>query len=324
MKAMKKIFFGLLVLCGNVISAQEVIATAKLDSSEILLGQQVRLELQVRYRADNGRHISIQWPAVGDTISSHVEVISQTLTDTIINKADPFNIIQKRSLLLTSFDSGYWAIPPFRFGIKGDTTAIETEALLLKVNTVAVDTTAAIRDIKAPYGETYTWKDWLQENMKLVIIGAAILLVLIILLIWLIRYLRKPKPVVVPVAPKIPPHITALEKITRLREQKLWQEGKLKQYHSELTDILREYIEARFRIPAQEQTTDEILYGFRNIAIDNESKSMLTEVLVLADLVKFAKENPLPGQNERSMENAQRFIEGTMRENEAPTTAKEK
>jgi hypothetical protein len=87
-------------------------------------------------------------------------------------------------------------------------------------------------------------------------------------------------------------------------------------YHSRLTDILREYIENRFKIQAMEQTTDEILFGFRNAAVDEESKHKLKQVLSLADLVKFAKEQPLPNENESSLSNVYDFIHGTKREEE--------
>ena len=90
----------------------------------------------------------------------------------------------------------------------------------------------------------------------------------------------------------------------------------MKQYHSKLTDILREYLENRFKIQALEQTTEEILFGMRNVAVDEESKAKLKRILILADLVKFAKEHPLPNENELSLNNTYDFINGTKREEE--------
>ena len=71
-------------------------------------------------------------------------------------------------------------------------------------------------------------------------------------------------------APKIPAHVTALEKLEKLKEEKLWQQGKLKLYYSELSDITRQYIEQRFYINAMEQVTDEIMYSFRTVNINEE------------------------------------------------------
>ncbi|MES2592291.1 MAG: hypothetical protein V4608_10430 [Bacteroidota bacterium] len=305
----------MLLLCSYVSKAQDIKATAKLDTTSIRIGQQVKLKLSVEYRVDNGQQVKIQWPEVADTIRKEVEVIGQSKVDTIIpDKNNPFQFIQTKTLYVTSFDSGYWAIPPFKFVINADTNGVFTESLLLEVGTVAVDTTLAIRGIKPPYDESYTWLDWIKDNM-IVVYGALIAILVTLIIIYLIKRFKKKKPEVVEVeAPKIPAHIIAFEKLDKLKNEKLWQEGKLKLYHSSLSEIVREYIENRFKIQALEQTTDEIIYGFRNVAIDDESKMKLKQVLILADLVKFAKEQPLPNENEMSLTNAYDFVNGTKKE----------
>src|ERR1035437_1841736 len=295
--------------------AQEIKATAKLDSNSIKIGQQVKLKLSIQYRIDNGKQIKIQWPEITDTIRKEVEVVGQSKIDTIIpDKNNPFQFVQTKTLYITSFDSGYWAIPPFKFMANTDTNGIFTEALLLQVNGMTVDTTRSIKDIKPPFAENYTWIDWLKDNMY-VVYGTLVAILILIIIIFLIRYFRKVKPPMVIVqAPKIPAHIIAFGKLEQLKNEKLWQAGKLKQYHSSLTDIIREYIENRYKIQAMEQTTDEILWSFRNVAIDEESKVKLKRVLILADLVKFAKELPMPNENEMSLTNSYDFINGTKRE----------
>lgn len=298
------------------LKAQDIKVSATLDSNAILIGEQVKLHLNIQYRADNGNYTKVSFPEITDTIRKEIEVVGQSKIDTIIDKNDPFVFNLTRSLTLTSFDSGYWAIPPFRFIVNNDTGGILTEPLLLQVNTVAVDTTQAIMDIKGPYEETYTWIDWLKDNMYVVYWTLAAILVLLLILYLIRKYRKRPVPVVEIVVPKIPAHIIALEKLEKLKSEKVWQEGKLKLYHSRLTDILREYIENRFKIQALEQTTDEIIYGFRNVAVDEESKMKLKQVLLLADLVKFAKEQPLPDENERSMGYVSDFIHGTKKEEE--------
>jgi len=310
---------ALLLLFGLGISftltAQDIKATAKFDNSSIKIGQQAKLQLSVQYKADNGKHIKIQWPEITDSIRKEVEVVGQSKIDTIIpDKNNPFQIVQTKTLYITSFDSGYWAIPPFKFMLNTDTSGFFTEPLLLQVNGMTVDTTIAIKDIKPPYVENYTWVDWLKDNMY-VVYGTLVAILILIIIIFLIRYFRKVKPPMVIVqAPKIPAHIIAFGKLEQLKNEKLWQEGKLKQYHSSLTDIIREYIENRYKIQAMEQTTDEILWSFRNVAIDEESKIKLKRVLILADLVKFAKELPMPNENEMSLTNSYDFINGTKRE----------
>ncbi len=297
---------------GGASFAQEIKATAKLDSSAIRIGQQVKLQLSIQYRVDNGKQIKIQWPEIADTIRKEVEVVVQTKIDTVIpDKNNPFEFVQTKTLYITSFDSGYWAIPPFKFMINDDTNVFFTEPLLLEVGTIAVDTTLAIKDIKPPYDVNYSLMDWIKDNMY-VVYGTLIAILVIILVIYILRYFKKVKPPMVFVeTPKIPAHIIAFEKLDKLKNEKLWQEGKLKLYHIILTEIVREYIENRFKIQAMEQTTDEILYGFRNVAIDEESGMKLKKLLILADLVKFAKEQPLPNENEMCLTNAYDFVNGT-------------
>ncbi|MEO6902505.1 MAG: hypothetical protein ABI315_05040 [Bacteroidia bacterium] len=313
------VLFSLLYLT----SFSQTIAIAKLDSNSIKIGQQVKLELSVQYRVDNGNAIKIIWPQINDTLRKEIEVVSQSKIDTLIpDKSDPYFFIQKKTLYVTSFDSGYWAMPPFKFIINGDSTGILTDPLLLQVETVSVDTTKAIKDIKEPFHQNYLWIDWLKDNVINVFATLAGILLIAFLIYYFIKKAKNKPPVVIAEKPKVPAHIIAFEKLERLKHNKLWQEGKLKLYYISLTDIVREYIESRYKINTLEQTTEEILFAFRNVAIDEESKSKLKEILVLGDLVKFAKEQPLAAENERSITNAFEFVEGTKREAEPSSTNK--
>ncbi|MGB3947359.1 MAG: hypothetical protein WBM13_05215 [Bacteroidia bacterium] len=304
--------------------AQTIKATAILDTNSIKIGEQAKIQLNIKYRVDNGQQIKIYWPGIKDTITKEIEVVSQTKIDTIIpDKNNPFEFLQTKTIYITSFDSGYWAIPPFKFIVNSDTNGITTEPLLLQVGTIPVDTALAIKDIKQPFNESYTWIDWIKDNMY-VVYGTLAILLTIIIVIYLIRYFKKvPPPTITVEKPQTPPHIIALEKLEQLKNEKLWQEGKLKLYHSTLSEIIREYIENRFKIAALEQTTDEILKGFRNVSIDEESKMKLKQMLFLSDMVKFAKEQPLPNENELSMSNAIEFVNGTKREENKQTIKNE-
>jgi hypothetical protein len=205
-------------------------------------------------------------------------------------------------------------MPPFKFIINSDSAGILTDPLLLQVGTVSVDTTQAIKDIKQPYHQNYLWIDWLKDNAGIVFATLGAILLIAFLIYYFIKKAKNKPPVIIPEKPKIPAHIIAFEKLEKLKNNKLWQDGKLKLYYISLTDIVREYIESRYKINTLEQTTEEILSALRNVAIDEESKSKLKQILVLGDLVKFAKEQPLAAENERSLANAFEFVEGTKRE----------
>lgn len=311
----------LLLFCCLLFSsanAQDVKVKAELDSSSIRIGQQTKLTLSIQYKVNTDDRIQIQWPEIKDTLRKEVEVVNQSKIDTVIpNKNDPYTFLQTKSIYVTSFDSGYWAITPFKFIVNNDTNGVYTDALLLSVSTVSVDTTQAIKDIKQPFSTDYNWIDWIKDHKLLISAILLGILVLALIIYFIRKHAKKPVPVIEEKVVVIPPHIRALEKLEKLKGEKLWQEGKLKQYHIALTDIIREYIESRFKIQAMEQTTEEILYGFRNVAIDGESKERLRQILLLGDLVKFAKEQPLPNENEMSMNNAFDFVHGTKREEDS-------
>jgi UDP-glucose 4-epimerase len=132
----------------------------------------------------------------------------------------------------------------------------------------------------------------------------------------LVKKSFRKKVVNLQVKPKIvvPPHIEALELLQQLRDEKLWQNGFEKEYHIRVSDIIRNYIERRFGLTALEQTTDEIMRHTRSIdLIDENLRFKLKQILSLSDMVKFAKELPLPNENEQSMENAILFVNSTVK-----------
>ena len=122
---------------------------------------------------------------------------------------------------------------------------------------------------------------------------------------------KSPIPMI-KVKPKRPAHEIALEQLERIRNEKIWSRGQVKEYHVQLTDAVRTYIADRYGIDAEQMTTSEILDMF-NVAvpIDNEDKMRLRQMLELADSVKFAKYQPLQGDNDLSLRNAFDFVEHT-------------
>lgn len=298
----------LILLALSPVAAQENTPVANLDSSSILIGDQVKLGLSVAYRADAGTQV--QWPTITDTLSRHIAVLHDSRVDTVLpDKAnDPFLLRQQRTLTITSWDSGYWAIPPFRFVINGDT--VETAPLLLTVNTVPVDTTQAFRDIKDIYTLPFSFWHWLQENWRWVAGGAAALAVITALFIVLYRRSRRPKAQAPP-PPPVPVHTRTLIALEALQQKNLWQAGQTKAYYSELTDILRTYLQERYGVPAMEQTTDELLAALRLSPMTKAGQEQLRPLLQLADMVKFAKWQALPAENEQAMASAVRLVQET-------------
>lgn len=291
------------------LQAQQVQVSARIDSTSILIGNQTVLRLTAAYDAKNGIP-KVQWPQIGDSLISKVEVINKSKVATVIPDSTRPSIQQLvENVTISCFDSGYYAIPPFKFIINGDTANPQmTEAMMLQVFTVRVDTSKAFKDIKAPIQAPFS----ILEILPYIIIG----LIALIIMGWLMYYFnkksKKNKTVVVE-QPKviIPPHVKALQELEKLALKKLWQEGKVKEYYTGITDILRAYLEERYSINALEMTTDEIMLSLKKRAMSDEVKQKLNEILVLSDLVKFAKENPLPADHEFCFSASVEFINET-------------
>jgi len=183
-----------------------------------------------------------------------------------------------------------------------------TTMMLLAVHTVKVDTTQAIKPIIGPLKVPISFREMLPW-----ILAAVVVVLLVIGGIWYYNKRRKREPVF-RLKPKVVllPHETALQEIEKLRVKKLWQAGKIKEYHSELTEIIRKYIEDRFQVPALEQTSAEILESLLNNAgCPHAALDKLSNLLILADMVKFAKAEPLPLENENSLNDGIQFVHET-------------
>lgn len=141
-------------------------------------------------------------------------------------------------------------------------------------------------------------------------LGLAILAFLIIG--FLIKWLNRPKLVEeVHVEVIRPAHEIALEKLHDLGDKKLWQTGEVKEYQSELTYIIREYLENRYDIKALESTTDEIVTELSQKEFDPTDERNLREILQVADLVKFAKAKPEMSIHEKFLDSAKGFVRKT-------------
>lgn len=297
--------------------AQSPVAEARLDSNSILIGQQVRLHLGLSYRVDNGP-VAVQWPLITDTLTAMVPVLHDSHVDTVLpdQEHDPFLFRQERTLTITSWDSGYWAIPPFCFVVNGDT--VESAPLLLTVNTVPVDIDKGFRDIKEIYLVPFSLKEWLREHWK-ILLGSWLLAVAMAFLLYRVFIRpRRRKAAAPPAAPLEPLHIRTLLALEALQQKKLCQQERTKEYYSELTDILRGYVQERYGVPAMEQTTDELLAMLRMGSMPRTLQEQFGNLLRLADMVKFAKWKALPVENEQVMSTAIRMVQETA---ENPTDA---
>jgi len=281
-------------------------AVLSLDTSSIRIGERV----QLRLHATLPKTATIYWPAIADTLTASIEVASKSSLDTNATSRKEF-VNYSQTILITSFDTGFHYVPPFTilYSYSGDKSKYElsSEGVYLNVRTVEVDTTQAIRDIRGPIQAPISFAEVAPYLGGLAILG------LIISLVWYYFWRKRMNKPLFPVLsrPQGPPWQIALKNLDLLEQQKLWQNGKIKEYYSELTDILRHYLHQQHNIDAMEMITSEILSAYDSAHIQPDSRSLLANVLIQADYVKFAKAVPLKSENEKSMSNARQFIETT-------------
>ena len=298
-----------LLFSSGLIQAQQLKATARLDSINILLGDQLKYWLEIEYPKD----ATVEFPQIPDSLSGKIEVLNKSKIDTLELDNKAF-LKQIRSYTITCFDSGSYFIDPqwFKININGTIDSVPTNGVTLHVHTMAIDTTRGLTDIKMPYSAPVTLKEVTPYILGILLIAAIIFLVL-----YSIKRRKKNKPFfTLPVKPKEPPHVIALRELDRIKNEKIWQKDKTKQYYSEVTDVLRNYIEDRFEIRAMEETTDEILANFRyrRDLLNEKSFTNLSQILSLADLVKFAKYKTLPDDDNLTLVNSYFFVNDTKKE----------
>lgn len=307
---MKKLFFSYilfslaLLACFARVKAQGTQVEANLSQQTIRIGDQIKLRLVAHQPVKD----HINFPKLADTIVGKVQIVGAPKIDTVLDPQNKGQAIVTQTYIITSFDEGTYTIPAFSFGTAGG--VLKSNELTLQVQTVKVDTTKAIYDIKQPFAVSYTFWDWIKDNWYWI---AVPLLVILAVIGFIIYWRKRPKKEVIAEAikPTIPAHETAITKLKELKEKKLWQQDEVKQYYIELSDVLREYLEKRYVIKTHEKTTDEIFTGLRSMPISQENKNLLKQILVLSDLVKFAKQKPVPEENEQIMQDAIAFVLST-------------
>ena len=265
---------------------------AEIDTTNIRIGEQFQLKISV----DETKNVII--PRIE---LKGLEIIDSTRIDTIKN-----SLI--RRYILTGFDSGAFYIPQQQIFVKNQTYL--TDSLLVNVASVAIDTTKVKKfPIKSIKKEPFTFDDF---KIYLYILLA----IIAIIGFWIYWFVIKKRKIEedAPTYRTLPPFEEALLKLNELDEKLLWQNNKIKEYYSELTEIVRGYIERELKVPALENTSDEILEMIKDfktsdtIETSKETINKLKDLLREADLVKFAKSKPLAIEIEDDRRDAEHII----------------
>ncbi len=264
------------------------------DSNKMLIGDQRNLLLSINADAP----VRVDSIDFGDWKELGVELLSvQQWSPTESNQIS-------QQFKIGVFDTGYIKLPPLslHYSSSGRIDTAYSNDLALEVSGIMVDSTG-LAPIKPILKEPLAFRDFL-PYLTALIIGLAIVG------LFFLRSKRKlPEPTVV-VIPD-PPHEIALRDLQRLKEQKLWQQGKIKAYQSQLTHIIRAYLEGRYEIPALESTTTEVLEALNKADVSEKLYHDLNQILNMADLIKFAKAKPDVDIHHQFMDMAEKFVLAT-------------
>ena len=279
-----------------------IVVSASIDSTMLMIGDQTAMHLSVTQEANE----RVEMPVFGETLQDGIEIVDKTIVDTTTLPDGRVQLNQY--LTLTSFKDSLFAIEPIAVASGEDTFWTEPMALNV-VQPFEVDTTNAITDIKDIEKAPIWW--W--GIIRWILLGLLIAGLCVggyYLWRWYEKN-RKPEEEEV-IEPELlrPADEVALEKLDEIKAQKIWKDGKVKEYQTELTDVVREYIGRRFDVQSTEKTSDETLRAMKPL-IDKELFAKLSKMLQLADLVKFAKWHTTPDENEQALSTAYEFVQET-------------
>jgi hypothetical protein len=304
------LFLFLAVFVNNHLLAQKITVNAALDSTVMKIGDHAHLSFTVSQKPNQ----KVIMPIFSDSIKGGLELVEPMKLDTV--KSQDGHILVSQHYVVTAYNDSLLYIPPFPFVLNGDT--VWSKSLSLKVvQPFKIDTASnSITDIKPVMDPKFDW-------MRLFIILLIILAIHGLIVLGMVLYCKyfKKSPILDTKSQELllPPHVVALSYLDKIKQEKAWQQGRSKEYHTQLTEVLREYIERMYKINSMEMTSEEILDQFRFLRLEQKSVYLcLQQILKLADLVKFAKWDATPDEHELSLMNAYLFVNQTKIEEVKP------
>jgi len=301
----------ILVFFSSLIPLKIFSQAAVLEKNNITVGDQIQLHVQI----DKSKGEKIEFPVFENNIIDGIEIIKRSEIFETDNQTR-----LRQTYTITSFEDSLFLIKPFIFKVDGK--EISTNALQLKVTYYKPDSAfiskidtsnnqIPIADIKPVMNTPMTFNEFI-KRFWMYIIGVIVLVILFFVIRYYLRKIKKDEPIFVKPEPRIPAHIPALEKLNQLKEKQVHKQSNLKPFYTELSTIIRTYIENRFDIPALESVTTEIIDEFdkTQYAVP-EMISKVKDLLSLSDMVKFAKDKPDSYKNELMIEYAFSFINFT-------------
>lgn len=297
---MVKNIFIILVLTFSInLLAQEISVTASTDTTDYMIGDQIQYSLFIKMNKD----VYIINPFFRDSLKN-IDVLE--ISDPVAEENEDGKSV-KYNCVLSRFDSAQVTIPPIKieYRTKADSALkfVLSNAVTFNVHRMNVAMEEEIKDIKPPIR--------LFDYLFIIYILIGIIVLVIGYFIYRKYFKNKPQTEIKPIAEKIPLHQLTLRKLEQLDKEELWQKGFVKDYHSKITDIIREYFEKQFGLPALARTTTESLKLLSKHPQGIKVIDITSQFLSNADLVKFAKYTPLESVNIEMMYQAKNIVKKT-------------
>lgn len=289
------------------------------------------LNLKVSWECKDAENV--RFPVLHEEFTPGLFIIPQdSLQREFLPGPTPDTRIGSVTYRFSAYKEGAYTIPSFdlEYVAGGKTYTALTDSGRVLLFAPIVDTTLDIKDIRGIF--EVTKKELFREYtarygfILWILLGAAALAVGLWFLVRYIKRRNAGKPLFIPRKPSVPPIDRALASLKTLKEKQLWQKGAVKAYYTELTDILRLYLKEEMGISAVEMTNDELCEAIEDCPrIEAPARGGLKEVLQRSTLVKFAKSEPAPDENETSFDKVEEFLkaEKETSEKEAPDNGKE-
>ncbi len=258
-------------------SGRSATVRTQVDTTLITLGDPVRMSVRIEH-AIGAR---VVWPDSIDV--SPFEVLSAEAGEPA---AQGGRAVTTAELTLTAFELGTLDIPPIPIEVVGPdgTERVTTDRFVIDIQSVGADEGGDIRGIRGPLA--------LPGGVREIGLGLLLVLAALLVAFGVYRYWKTRRDVAAGIATVRLPHEIALEALGELASSDHLVRGEVKEYHIELSDILRHYIERRFAVPALEMTTRQVTRGLERQGAPAEFRARLASFLQRADMVKFAKVRP--------------------------------
>lgn len=273
---------AVILVLGLAETAAQVQVTASVDSTEYRIGEWIRVRVALSPNVESAQ-------LVARDSAGLFEVMKVEQTDR-----------QAWIVQVTTLDTGRLVLPPLEVAYRqaGDTarhTAF-SNSLAFYISAPTVNLQDDIRDIKPPFDAPWLFEDVLPYLITLLIM----LCVAAVFYYWRAKRRKGDEPQA-EYKPSVAPHTLALMQLRELEEKRLWQQGYVKVYYSEVTKIIRRFFEGRFGIPALELTSDEVMQRLQTLNEAEGMRKQLQTFFTTADLVKFARYEPTPEENNHEL-----------------------